>query len=78
MSIPNIVYKSLDVRYTVFSTIANYTVFSTIANFVSEMTSGASCNSCLGASCNTLTVEQIVRILGVNRANYDKCTKVGI
>ena len=31
MSIPNIVYKSLDVRYTVFST---------IANFVSEMTLG--------------------------------------
>ena len=29
MSIPNLVYKSLDVRYTVFST---------IANFVSEMT----------------------------------------
>ena len=69
MSIPNIVYKSLDVRYTVSST---------IANFVSEMTSGASCNSCLGASCNTLTVEQIVRILGVNRANYDTSTKVGI
>ena len=31
VSIPNIVYKSLDVRYTVFST---------IANFVNEMTLG--------------------------------------
>ena len=31
MSIPNLVYKSLDVRYTVFST---------IANFVSEKTLG--------------------------------------
>ena len=39
---------------------------------------GACCNSCLGAGCNTLTVEQIVRILGVNRANYDTSTKVGM
>ena len=65
MSIPNLVYKSLDVRYAVFST---------IANFVSEMTLG----HVLGASCNTLTVEQIVRILGVNRANVDTSTKVGM
>ena len=70
MSIPNLVYKSLDVRYTVFST---------IANFVSERDDvGACCNSCIGASCNTLTVEQIVRIIGVNRANYDTSTKVGM
>ena len=27
---------------------------------------------------NTLTVEQIVRNLGVNRANYDTSTKVGM
>ena len=70
MSIPNLAYKSLDVRYTEFST---------IANFVSEMTLGHVVgNSCLGASCNTLTVEQIVRIIGVNRANYDTSTKVGM
>ena len=60
MSIPNLVYKSLHVRYTVFST---------IANFVSDDV-GACCNSCLGASCNNVTVEQIVHIRGVNRANY--------
>ena len=69
MSIPNLVYKSLDIRYTVFSN---------IANFVSEMTLGHVVTVALGASCNTLTVEQIVRIIGVNRANYDTSTKVGM
>ena len=71
MSIPNLVYKSLDVRYAVFST----TVY---CKFRERDDVGARCNSCLGASCNTLTVEQIVRILGVNRANYDTSTNVGM
>ena len=72
MSIPNLVYKSLDVRYTVFST---------IANFVSEMTLGHVVTVALGQVVTLLdasTVEQIVRILGVNRANYDTSTKVGM
>ena len=68
MSIPNLVYKSLDVRYTVFST---------IANFVSEMTLGHVVTVALGQVV-THIVEQIVRILGVNRANYDSSTKVGM
>ena len=37
---------------------------------------GACCNIALGVSCNTLKMEQIVRILGVNRANDDTSTKV--
>ena len=70
MSIPNLVYKSLDVRYTVFST---------IANFVSEMTLGQVVTLPSGQVVTlSLTVEQIVRILGVNRANYDTSTKVGM
>ena len=69
MSIPNLVYKSLDVRYTVF--LYYY-------KFREQDGDGASCNIAIGASCNTLTVEQIVRILGVNRANYDTSTKVGM
>ena len=68
MSIPNLVYKSLDVRYTVFST---------IANFVSEMTLRHVVTVALGQVV-TLTVEQIVRIIGVNRANYDTSTNVGM
>ena len=39
---------------------------------------GACCNIALGAGCNTRTVEQIVRICGVNRANCDTGTKVGM
>ena len=39
---------------------------------------GACCNSCLGAGCNTDTVEQIMCILGMNRANCDTDTKVGM
>ena len=61
MSIPNLVYQSLDVRYTIFF---YYYKFGERDN--------------VGASCNTLTVEQIVRNLGVNRANYDTSTKVGM
>ena len=58
MNIPNLVYKSLDVGTPYFSTITNVVI---------EMTLG------IGASCNTLTVEQIGRIcgVGVNRANCD-------
>ena len=62
MSIPNLVYKSLDVRHTVF--VYYY-------KFRERDDVGASCNIAIGASCNTLTVEQIVRIIGVNHANYD-------
>ena len=65
MNIPNLVHKSLDVGTPYFSTITNVVI---------EMTLG------IGASCNTLTVEQIGRICGVNRANCDtSCsTKVGM
>ena len=70
MSIPNLVYKSLDVRYTVFST---------IANFVSEMTLGHVVTVALGQVVTLLLWSRyIVRILGVNRANYDTSTKVGM
>ena len=69
MSIPNLVYKSLDVRYTVFST---------NANFVSEKTLGHVVTAALGQVVTLFTVEQIVRILGVNRANYDTSIKVGM
>ena len=37
---------------------------------------GAYGNITLGVGCNTLTVEQIVRICGMNRANCDTSTKV--
>ena len=56
MSVPNLVYKSLNVRYIVFFY---------YYKFGERDDVGACCNSCLGAGCNTLTVEQIVRILGV-------------
>ena len=39
---------------------------------------GACCNIAIGASFNILTVEQIVRICGANRANCDTSTKVGM
>ena len=75
MNIPNLVCKSLNVRYIVF--FCNY-------NFCDRDDVGACCNiaigACsniaIGAGCNTLTVEQIVRIFGVNRANCDTSTKV--
>ena len=66
VSIPILVYKSLDVSTPYF------------ANFVSEIKSGHVVTVPLGARCNTLTVEQIGRILGVNRGNYDASTKVGM
>ena len=69
VSIPNLVYNSLDVRYTVFY---YYHKFRERDDVVE------SCNIANGASYNTLTVEQIVRILGVNRANYDIRTKIGM
>ena len=55
MNIPNLVYKSLDVRYTVF--FYNY-------KFHERGDVGACCNIALGSGCYTLTVEQIGRILG--------------
>ena len=67
MNIPNLVYKSLDVWYTVF--FYNY-------KFRERDCVGACCNNALGVSCNTLKMEQIVRILGVNRANDDTSTTV--
>ena len=71
MSIPNLVglYKSLDVRYTVF--LYYY-------KFGERDDVGANCNIAIGASCNTLIVEQIVRNRGVNRVNYGTSTKVGM
>ena len=67
MNIPNLVYKSLDVRYTVF--FYNYT-------FRDRDDVGACCNIAIGSSCNTLTVKQIGRVCGVNRTNCDTSTNV--
>ena len=67
MNIPNLVYKSLDVRYTVF--FYNY-------KFRDQDDVGECCNIAIGACCNTLTVKQIERIFGVNCANCDTSTKV--
>ena len=69
MNTPNLVYKSLDVgtRYFFY----NY-------KFRDRDDVGACCNIAIGACCNTLTVEQIGRIFGVNRANCDTSTKVGM
>ena len=50
MNIPNLVYKSLDVATPYVSTIKK------------RCDVGACCNIAIGAGCNTLTVEQIVRI----------------
>ena len=69
MYIPNVVNKSFDVRYIVF--VYNY-------KFRERADVGTCCNSALGVGCNTLTVEQIVRIFGANRANCDRSTKVGM
>ena len=69
MYIPNLVYKSLDVRHKVF--VYNYT-------FHERGDVGECCNIALGAGCNTLTVKQIGRNLWVNRANCDTSTKVGM
>ncbi len=67
MCIPNLVYNSLDVRYTVFS--YSYT-------FRERDGIGACCNVVLGVG---LTVELIVCIsLWVNRANCDTITKRGM
>ena len=69
-------YNSLDVgtRY-----------FSTITNFVIEMTLGHVVTLPLGHVVTlplghvvTITVKQIGRIFGVNRANCDTSTKVGM
>ena len=53
--IPNIMYKSLDVRCTVV--FYNYT-------FRERDDVGACCNSCHGAGCNTVSVEKIGAFLG--------------
>ena len=66
--IPNLVHNSLDVRYTVF--FYTYT-------FRERDDVGASSNIGLGVGCNTHTVEQIVRIFGMNRANCDTPINVG-
>ena len=68
MCIPNHVYNSQDVRYAV--SFYNY-------KFRERDDVGACCNSGLGQVV-TLTVEQIVCIVGVNRANCDTITKLGI
>ena len=68
MCIPNPVYKSLDIRYTVYFYNYKFRVRDDI---------GTCCNICLGQVV-TLTVEQIVCIFGVNRANCDTITKLGM
>ena len=75
MNIPNLEYKSLDVSrgaYTLF--------FSKITNFVIELTLGHVVTLPMGQVVTLLgpTMEQIVRIFGVNRANCDTSTKVGM
>ena len=67
--ISNLVHNSLDVRHIVF--FYNY-------KYRERDDVGACCNSCLGVSCNTLTVEQIACIFGMKRADCDTDTKVGI
>ena len=62
MNIPNLVYKSLDVGRA-------YTVLFNNYQFRDRDDVGACCNIVIGASCNTLTMEQIVRIFVVNRVN---------
>ena len=70
MCIPNHAYNSLDVRYIVFST---------ITDFVSEVTLGHVVALALEYVVGlTLTVEQIVCIFWMNRANCDTITKLGI
>ena len=67
--IPNLVYESLDVRYTVF--FYNY-------KFRERDDVGVCCNIALGVGCDNLTVEQIGRIFVVNRAHCDRSTNVGM
>ena len=67
--IPNIVQTSLDLRYTAF--FYNY-------KFRERDDVGACCNSFLGASCNTFTMEQIACVFGMNRANCETVTNVGM
>ena len=62
MNIPNLVYTSLDVGTPYCST---------ITNFVIEMTLGHVVTLPLGQVVTLLTVEQIVRISGVNSATCD-------
>ena len=70
MYISNLVYKSLDVRYTVF--------FFTNTNFVTEKTSGHVVTLPLGQVVTLLIMEHIVCICGMNRANCDTDTNVGM
>ena len=67
--IPNLVHNSLDVRYTIC--FYNY-------KFRERDDGGACCNTCLWVGCNTLTVEQISCICGMNRAHCDTDTNVGM
>ena len=39
---------------------------------------GACCNIAIGAGCNIVTVEHIVRIFGENRADFTTSTNVGM
>ena len=55
-----------------------YTVFFHNYKFRDRDDFGACCNIAIGACCNTLTVEQIGRIFGVNGANCDTSTRVGM
>ena len=57
-----------------------YTAFFCNYKFRERDDIGACCNICLGVGCrpNTVTVEQIACICGMNRANCDADTKVGM
>ena len=67
--IPNLVHNSLDVRYISF--FYNF-------NFRERDDVGACCNTCLVVGCNTVTVEQSACICGMNRADCDPDTNVGM
>ena len=67
---PNLVYKSLDVVTPNYSTITNFVIEMTLAHVVTLP---------LGQVVTLLRWSRsIVRIFGLNRANCDTSTKVGI
>ena len=68
--LPNHVYNSIGV--------VMYAVFSYKYECRERDDVGACCNICLGLGCNTVTMEQIACIFGMNRAHFDTDTKVGM
>ena len=73
--IPNLVNNSLVARYTVY--FYNYK-FRDDVGACCNICLGVGCNIVLGVGCNTVIVEQIACIFGMNRANCDTDTNVGM